>query len=176
VWAPADGDDGHGRLPGGTARNTITGNSLCAQSSTIYLFDGEQRRRDNAISGNSCSGSTVDPILAGGPIGGSAPLDPEKIANDIAVMRGNGLNDSAIRYVFGLDDIEVPDTVLLGQKTTQDAITDGSLKQGTAPTTWTLPTMTPQGSSASSWTPNVSVPTIDQLRSSITSRTRPPNC
>jgi nitrous oxidase accessory protein NosD len=37
--------------------NTITGNNLCGGSSSIYMFDGEKKRQDNTIKGNSCNGA-----------------------------------------------------------------------------------------------------------------------
>ena len=33
--------------------NVITDNNLCAGNSSVYLFDGEKRRQDNTIKGNS---------------------------------------------------------------------------------------------------------------------------
>jgi hypothetical protein len=72
--------------------NVISDNKLCANGSGIRLFDGEQRRQDNEISGNSYAGvdvGTIGPTLK--------PLDAEKISNNIALMRQRRLNDSAIR-------------------------------------------------------------------------------
>jgi|SRR4051812_38790927 hypothetical protein len=114
----------------------------------------------------------------------NAPLDGEKIARDITTMRNNGLNNSAIKYTLGLDGINVPDVVLDGTKSVQDGISDGTVTKGAAPTTYSPPAMpsspkpdlTPQGSSAPGWKPNVAMPSLDQLRNSINSRNRPPNC
>jgi hypothetical protein len=165
--------------------NTITGNSVCAASSPVLMFDGEQRRRDNTIGGNSCNGSMVGPIMAGWSGGGwMPPLDAEKVQNDIAIMRNSGTPPATIKYILGLDGIVIPDDVANGNKSVQDAIEDGTLKQESAPTTWTPPTMqptptpdlTPQGSSAGSWTPNTTIPAIESLRGQVMSRSRPPNC
>lgn len=113
-----------------------------------------------------------------------APLDAAKITNDITTMRNNGLNNSAIKYALSLEGITVPDSVLSEAKTVQEAIADGSMTQGSAPTNPSppalppspTPDLTPQGSSAAGWTPNVTMPTIDSMRRSVMTTTRPPNC
>lgn len=113
-----------------------------------------------------------------------APLDAAKITNDITTMRNNGLTNSAVKYALGLDGITVPDAVLSGAKTVQEAIMDGSMTQGSVPTNPSppalppspTPDLTPQGSSAAGWTPSFTAPTIDSLRGAIMSRPRPPNC
>jgi hypothetical protein len=129
--------------------------------------------------------SMASPALAEPPDYQSKPnIDAAKIEQDIKTMHGNGLNNSAIKYVLGLDGITVPDTVLTGTKTVQDGVMDGTVTKGSAPTAWTPPAMqptpapdlTPQGSSASGWQPNTVSPSIDQLRGIISSRTKPPNC
>lgn len=164
--------------------NTITGNQLCGRNA-VYMFDGERERRDNSISGNSCSGASVGPSMAGGITSVSyTPLDAEKLIRDIATMRNNGLNDSAIRYVLGLDGIKVPDEVLNGDKTVQQAIEDGTMKQDAAPSSWSppalqptpTPDLTPQGSSASGWRPDTVIPTLESMRRAIMTTTTPPNC
>jgi hypothetical protein len=127
---------------------------------------------------------TAEPVEVQPRASIKAPLDGEKIARDIATLRNNGLNNSAIKYTLGLDGINVPDDVLNGTKSIRDGIADGTVTKGAAPTTYTPPAMpptpkpnlTPQGSSAPRWQPNFTAPTIDQLRGSINSRTRPPNC
>lgn len=111
-------------------------------------------------------------------------IDGAKISQDIATMKKNGMGTNAIKYVLGLDGIEVPDVVLSGYKSVDDAISDGSLRQGSVPTTWRPPAMQPtpspdlkpKGSSSSDWTSSVTAPTIQRIRSVITSTTRPPNC
>jgi nitrous oxidase accessory protein NosD len=37
--------------------NVITNNNLCGANSSIFMFDGEKRRQDNTIKGNSCNGA-----------------------------------------------------------------------------------------------------------------------
>lgn len=37
--------------------NVITDNNLCGGASSIFMFDGEKRRQDNTIKGNSCNGA-----------------------------------------------------------------------------------------------------------------------
>jgi hypothetical protein len=111
-------------------------------------------------------------------------IDAEKLQNDIATMQNNGTPASTIKYIFSLDGITIPDEVLSGGKSVREAITDGSLTQGGAPTTWTPPIMqppptpdlTPHGSSAANWSSNATVPTVEQLRQSVMSRSRPPDC
>jgi hypothetical protein len=126
----------------------------------------------------------ASPALAEQPDQGTPSIDAAKIEQDIKTMCSNGLTTGAIKYVLDLDGITVPDTVLSGSKTVQDGITDGTVTKGTAPTTWTPPAMqptpapdlAPKGSSASGWSSNVQTPSIQQMRQTITSRTRPPNC
>jgi hypothetical protein len=159
--------------------NVIAGNKLCASGSGIRLFDGEQRRQDNEITGNSCAGvdvGTIGPTLK--------PLDAEKIANDIALMRQRRLNDSAIRYSLGLQGIEVPNDVLRGEKTVQEAIADGSMNQSGTPTSWSPPPvppapkpgLSPKGSSQAGWQPSTAIPSIDAMRRAVQSNTKPPRC
>jgi hypothetical protein len=159
--------------------NVIAGNKLCASGSGIRLFDGEQRRQDNEVSGYSCAGvdvGTIGPTLK--------PLDAEKIANDIAIMRQRGLNDSAIRYSLGLQGIEVPNDVLRGEKTVQEAIANGSMNQSRTPLSWSpppvppapKPDLSPKGSSQAGWQPSTTIPSIDAMRRSVMSNTQPPRC
>jgi hypothetical protein len=111
-------------------------------------------------------------------------IDAEKLQNDIATMRNNGTPASTTKYILGLNGITIPDEVLAGGKSVREAIADGSLAQGGAPTTWTPPIMqpsptpdlTPHGSSAPNWSSNAAVPTVEQLRQSVMSRPRPPDC
>jgi hypothetical protein len=167
----ADGREAYG--------NVIAGNKLCASGSGIRLFNGEQRRGDNEISGNSYVGidvGTIGPTLK--------PLDAEKITNDIALMRQRGLNDSAIRYSLGLQGIEVPYDVLRGEKTVQEAIADGSMNQGGTPSSWSpppvppapKPDLSPKGSSQAGWQPSTAIPSIDAMRRAVQSNTKPPRC
>lgn len=37
--------------------NEIIGNNLCGGNTSIFMFDGEKRRQDNTIKGNSCNGA-----------------------------------------------------------------------------------------------------------------------
>jgi P-type conjugative transfer protein TrbJ len=44
--------------------NVITGNELCGET-PFRLFAGEEKRRDNTISNNACSGKSVGPTMTG---------------------------------------------------------------------------------------------------------------
>lgn len=182
--------------------NTIDGGKGCAakfdETSTNNKLAGSNQIGGRVCDQNGSNNANANPNIAGvgssssggqyavgQPVAwGQAPLDAEKITNDISVMRANGLNDSAIKYVFQLDGIEMPDSVLAGEKSVKQAIDDGTMKQGSAPATWSPPKMpvspkpdlTPRGSSASDWAPSFDAPTIQQMRQSITSRPRPPGC
>ena len=111
-------------------------------------------------------------------------IDAEKLQADIATLRNNGTPAGTIEYIFSLDGITIPDEVLSGGKSVREAIVDGSLTQGGAPTAWTppimqpspIPDLTPRGSSAADWSSNATVPTLEQLRQSDMSRSRPPSC
>jgi hypothetical protein len=111
-------------------------------------------------------------------------IDAEKLQADIVTLLNYGTPASTIKYILGLDGITIPDEVLSGGKSVREAIVDGSLTQGGAPTTWTPPIMqppptpdlTPHGSSAPNWSSNAAVPTVEQLRQSVMSRPRPPDC
>jgi hypothetical protein len=111
-------------------------------------------------------------------------IDAEKLQADTATLRNNDTPDSIIKYIFSLDGITIPDGVLSGGKIVRETIADGSPTQGSAPTAWTLPIMqpsptpvlTPHGSSAADWSSNVTVPTVEQVRQSVMSRSRRPGC
>jgi P-type conjugative transfer protein TrbJ len=45
-------------------QNIITGNELCGRN-PVYLFDGEEKRRDNTLADNACSGNIVGPTMTG---------------------------------------------------------------------------------------------------------------
>jgi hypothetical protein len=111
-------------------------------------------------------------------------IDAAKIGADIRSMHTSGLSDKAIQYVFQLDGLDVPTTVITGRKRVQDAVDDGSIRRQIVQTTPVppaiapapTPNLAPKGSSASDWKPTVMTPSIQSLRSKITSTSRPPNC
>lgn len=112
-------------------------------------------------------------------------IDSARISADIRSLRTNGLSDMAIQYVFRLDGLDVPITVIAGRRSAQDAVDDGSIRRQSVPSSPLPPPMTPtpepnlkpKGSSASDWQPpGVTVPSIDTMRRSVMSTTKPPRC
>lgn len=173
-------------ITGGNQSVTLRGVNVYSQAGCrgngLLNVDNQAR-----IDGQVTYGANAAVTGAGGgiiPINYAPPLDADKIQNDIATMLANGTPSPTIKYILGLDGIIVPDDVVNGSKTAQDAIADGTLKQESAPTTWTPPTMqptpapdlTPKGSSASGWQPSTAIPSIDAMRRTVQSNTKPPRC
>jgi hypothetical protein len=187
VWKPATKD-----LSGAILTKDMTGSvsifgayidNSAARDESVPNVDGRARITGQPINGAIPPGVTG----AGGSIISVAykpTIDAEKLQNDIATMRNNGTPASTIKYICSLDGITIPGEVLSGGKSVREAIADGSLTQGGAPTAWTPPIMqppptpdlTPHGSSAPNWSSNAAVPTVEQLRQSVMSRPRPPDC
>jgi hypothetical protein len=169
-----------------TGAMTIFGayiNNSAARDGLVPNVDGRARitRQPTYPTYGASSPSVTGGITS---VAYTSTIDAEKLQNDIATMQNNGTPANTIKYILSLDGITIPDEVLAGGKSVREAIADGSLAQGGAPTTWTPPIMqpsptpdlTPHGSSAPNWSSNAAVPTVEQLRQSVMSRPRPPDC